>query len=279
MKKHRLGIGLVGGTELQYDEQLRLIAEVGFDEVFFNYQKDMDVAEYVAEAERVGLSVSSLHAPFMLTDRLWYPDEKTDTAMDELLSCIDACRDNGIDTVVMHVFIGFDRHEPTEAGLDAFGRVISHAEEAGVKIAFENTEGMEYFEAVMERYGNNPTVKICLDTGHEICYNPGRDIIAEYGDRLIYTHINDNLGVCGESITYLDDLHLLPFDGVLDFDELARRLAKVGYDGVLTFELGIISKPGRNENDKYSEMPFKDYINEAYRRAVKVRELWVKYSK
>ena len=84
MKKHRLGIGLVGGTELQYDEQLRLIAEVGFVEVFFNYQKDMDVAEYVAEAERVGLSVSSLHAPFMVTDRLWYPDEKTDTPPEKL---------------------------------------------------------------------------------------------------------------------------------------------------------------------------------------------------
>lgn len=139
--------------------------------------------------------------------------------------------------MVSHVMIGFDKHTPTETGLGNFERIVSEADKLGVKIAFENTEGEEYLAAVMEHFKDCDTVGFCLDTGHEICYNPGSDMLSLYGDRLIHTHINDNLGVCGDEITYLDDLHLLPFDGVCDFDGVAGRLVRCGYDGTLTFEL------------------------------------------
>lgn len=57
-----------------------------------------------------------------------------------------------------------------------------------------------------------------------------------------------------------DDLHLLPFDGVADWDDIARRLNKYNYDDILTFELTTISKKDRYENDIYKEMPIhKDF--------------------
>ena len=44
----------------------------------------------------------------------------------------------------------------------------------------------------------------------------GKDMLELYGDRLIATHINDNLGVSNSDgkIFRTDDLHLLPFDGI-----------------------------------------------------------------
>jgi sugar phosphate isomerase/epimerase len=100
-------------------------------------------------------------------------------------------------------------------------------------------------------------------------------MLALYGDRLIATHINDNLGVSdytGE-IKPQDDLHLLPFDGVKDWTDFAQRIQKCGYNGALTFELKLASQPGRHENDAYREMPFERYLAEAYKRACRVATL------
>jgi sugar phosphate isomerase/epimerase len=95
---------------------------------------------------------------------------------------------------------------------------------------------------------------------------------AFYGDRLIATHINDNLGVKSfdGTITWHDDLHLLPFDGIADWENVARRIADVGYDGILTFELLRADKPGRFCNMKYRKMSPEEYLSEAYARACKV---------
>ena len=39
------------------------------------------------------------------------------------------------------------------------------------------------------------------------------------------------------------------------------------------FELNLLSKPGRHENDAYFEMPFERYLTEAYKRACRVAKL------
>lgn len=49
-------------------------------------------------------------------------------------------------------------------------------------------------------------VGFCLDAGHEMCYNHSADMLSLYGDRLIATHINDNLGIrdYGGKTTWID---------------------------------------------------------------------------
>ena len=135
--------------------------------------------------------------------------------------------------------------------------------------------------ALMEAFKDYDNVGFCLDTGHELCYNHGQDMLALYGDRLIATHLNDNLGIrdFDGAITCIDDLHLLPFDGICDWQEVANRLHKCGFDGPLTFELNLNSKPGRHENDAYAEMPFERYLAEAFARACRVARLLQKVKK
>ena len=43
--------------------------------------------------------------------------------------------------MILHVFIGFEDHDPTEAGLTRYGILVDAAEKAGVKLALENNRG------------------------------------------------------------------------------------------------------------------------------------------
>ena len=49
-------------------------------------------------------------------------------------------------------------------------------------------------------------------------------------EHLITTHVHDNRGRLDE--------HLLPFDGTIDWASALTAVQKVGYDGVLLFEVG-----------------------------------------
>lgn len=211
----------------------------------------------------------SVHAPFGRMKEMWETGEE---ATAELIDCLHACAENGVPIMVAHVFCGMEDHTPNEKGLENFGKVVKSAERPGVKVAFENTEGEEYLAAVMERFKTSPAVGFCWDTGHEMCYNHSKDMLSLYGDKLITTHINDNLGICDPcgSITWFDDLHLLPFDGIADWQGIAGRLNKCGYNGILTFELNRYSKPNRHENDFYRDMPIEKYLTLAFMRACRV---------
>ena len=100
-------------------------------------------------------------------------------------------------------------------------------------------------------------------------------MLALYGNKLIATHINDNLGIrdYNGKITWIDDLHLLPFDGIIDWADSVRRMNRCDYQDILTFELGIRSKPDRHENDCYAKMTHEEYVAEAYKRACRIAAL------
>mgnify|MGYP003297678018 CR=1 FL=1 len=208
-------------------------------------------------------------------DELWHENAHTQQAVEELVNCVRATADAEVPIMVCHAFIGFDKHTPTPEGLRNFEPVIREAERLGVKVALENTEGEEYLAALMQHFTGSPAVGFCWDTGHELCYNHGEDMMALYGDNLLCTHLNDNLGIRDSEgrITWHDDLHLLPFDGITDWKCVAERLVNHGFEGELNFELSRISKPNRHENDAYSEMSAEHYFTEAYKRACRVAAL------
>jgi sugar phosphate isomerase/epimerase len=98
-------------------------------------------------------------------------------------------------------------------------------------------------------------------------------MIGKYEDRLFGTHLNDNLGVTGDVITWHDDAHLLPFDGVADWEGIVARLKKAGYKGELTAELTLKNKPNRHTHDRYHALSPDEYLTEAYRRLSRIRRM------
>lgn len=225
-------------------------------------------------ARQCGLSLQSLHAPFGKAAAMWNPDAQFSApAAEELIASLTNCARYEIPVLVAHVWIGFDYiFDPNHLIFTQFDRVVREAERLGVKIAFENTEGEEYLFALMAHFAGCDTVGFCWDAGHEMCYNHSKDLLAMYGDRLLVTHLNDNLGVSrydGHTF-WTDDLHLLPYDGIADWDYNTDRLRASRPLDYLNFELTIHSKPNRHENDGYAAMPLPVYLAEAYKRACRI---------
>lgn len=275
MYRQKLCLALMDCLRMSEPDQIRLFRETGFEGFFAGWTAgaDMKALKKVADAE--GMLFQSIHAPFTKMDAMWEADERTDSAVEELIACLRACAEAQVSIMVAHAFIGFDKHNPTALGVKNFGKVVREAEKLGVTVAFENTEGEEYLSALMEAFADSKVVGFCWDTGHEQCYNYGKDMTALYGNRLVCTHLNDNIGVrdFGGKIFWHDDLHLLPFDGVTDWQSVAQRLDSYGFDGPLTFELTTRSKPHRHENDVYARMDVREYISHAYIRACRVAAL------
>ena len=274
MFNKKLAISLSGSFGIPDEEQIMLFKETGFEGFAIDDSgRNTDIGKLVSAGKKENMFIEYLHAPFNKSDDMWADGEIGDAALDELLKYIEKCSEYEIPVMVAHTFIGFDEpYIPTRIGIERFGALAKRAGELGVKLALENTEGFEYLDALMKALRSEKSVGFCWDSGHELCYNYGKNLTELYSGRIFCTHLNDNLGIrdFGGKITYIDDLHLLPFDGIHDWSRVAQRLVDCGFDGNLCFELSTMSKPGRHENDKYSDMPIEQYISEAYIRACRV---------
>lgn len=266
----KLCLGLSNALGLGEAEQIKLFASSGFEGFFADYSNDLAVCRKTAD--ELGMIFQSVHAPFVKVAEMWRDGENGISATKELCECVEKCSEFEVPIMVSHTYIGFDGADvPNETGFLNFEKVVEHAKKHGVKIAFENTEGEEFLAFLMKRFENCDSVGFCFDTGHEMCYNRSQDMTALYGSKLIATHLNDNLGIGNYDgkITWLDDLHLLPFDGIANWQNIAERLCKCGYNGILTFELNKNSKPDRHDNDLYAKMSAEEYVAQAYARACK----------
>lgn len=280
--KRKIGISLGNGFNRSTAEMVRLVSELGFGAVSPSMPLEgqpFDLAAIAKSAGECGVLLPALHAPFLHAAALWQ-DETEDgegtLGAREIMNGISLCEKFGIPVLVIHAWIGFEPSKgPTETGFMRMDCLLVAAEKRGVCLAVENTEGEPYLDALLERYRGFPNFGFCYDSGHAHCYNRDRDLLKEYGDRLLFTHLNDNLGVSAKSgeISPMDDLHLLPFDGEVDFSAVAKRLARARSLPVLNFELNLKSKPGRHENDRYEKMTYEEYFSEVFRRAQKIEKM------
>ena len=271
MYKQKIGIAVGGNVT---DELIKLIKNIGFEAISFDHGEICNVERMVNTARREGLTVEYLHSDFGGAAKMWSENEKEAAeSVKSLLYDLEVCRKCGIEKMIVHVWIGFEyTFGETKYGFENYEKIVNKAKEHGVKICFENTEGQEYLYALMDHFKNDGTVGFCWDSGHEMCYNYSQDLLKDFGDRLLVTHLNDNLGISRfDGVTYwTDDLHLLPYDGVADWDYNVERLKNSKKLDILNFELGRKSKPNRHENDAYTKMSDEEYFTEAYKRACKI---------
>lgn len=269
MSEQKLGLATMSSSTLSPVEQMRIMKSVGF-EAFFTPWIPEQTEAIANEGARLGLVQQSIHSPFSGEYKvryLWEGGEAGEFVTNSLIDCVKDCARFDIPVMVIHPFIGFKDHNPTEVGLDNYARVIEAANKLGVRLGFENVEGEEYLAAIMKRFWNEPSLGFCLDTGHEMCYNEHRDMLALYGEKLCHTHFNDNLGVRGDEITFHDDLHLMPTDGIADWHGIMERIRKTGYNGILISELSYGNRPGKNGVEhKYAEMSMEDFMATAYEK-------------
>ena len=273
---NKLVLGLGNAYKVTPLEEIKIFSEVGWEGFFSGWCYGENIASYRKLADELGMYYQSVHAPFHRVDRIW--DDETvegDKATEEQIECIKQSAAVGVDLVIVHAIIGMEKCTPTALGLKRFERIVKAAEDNGVTMALENTEGEIYVEALMKEFGSSDKVRFCIDTGHELCYNGGRNIIGKYADKVVCTHLNDNLGQTGEIITWHDDAHLMPFDGIADWNGIAARLKAAGYKGDITLELTSANKPDRHTHDRYAHLDCKGFAALALEKAKKFKALMV----
>ena len=267
----KFGFSLQDSYALPMPQVIDLLADTGFCAVSPGWTRNGNLEEIVQCARNRGLTVQSLHGPLRGMPAMWSRDpEAAQPILDDILQSATDCARFEIPILVIHPWNGVDYiFRPEEICFDHFDALVNLAEREGISVAFENLEGPEYLAALLERYKDCSHVGYCWDSGHELCYTPGWDFLTPYGDRMIMTHLNDNLGVTDPDgrLRGTDDLHLFPYDGIVDWENTVHRLKAAKKQEILNFELKIRPKGNRCTLDLYSKMSLQDYFQEAYQRA------------
>ena len=127
--------------------------------------------------------------------------------------------------------------------------LADYAKPFGVTICVENLPFPDYPLATVEQVCelvdklDRPNLKVCLDAGHASIFF-GSDVgaaIRYIGKRLEAVHIHDNMGK--------EDEHLIPGEGIIDWDGYCAALAEIGYEGVISLETS--PKHGKHPKEEW----------------------------
>ncbi len=238
---------------------IELIAEAGFDAIDYcmsALQDDGNVLvseEYEKYVNTLCETAKRNNIIFNQGHALGYVHRETPEVALEVLTkrnirAIEIASLMGIKTLVVHPiesgnYIG-NEQQVFEKNIKYFRTLIPYAEEKGVKIACENmwcgnkkkgvrtgsicSNPFEHAHYVDEI--SNDMFVACLDVGHSaLAGREAQDCIRVLGNkRLQALHIHDN--------DYLDDMHTLPGLSEMNWDEITKALADIGYEGDFTLE-------------------------------------------
>ncbi len=260
---NRLGIYYTDKIGNGVKENLTLFKSLGFECFFTDGLDDAKIMDSYAEAAgEIGMFYECIHAPFKGINSMWQPGEEGDRMLERLKYSVLTCARLGIPYAVVHLSSGDNAPCINDLGHARYDDLVECAVKNGVTVAFENQRKLANLAFVMELYRDVPQVGFCWDVGHEKCFADGKEFMPLFGDRLVYTHIHDNLAEKN------GDLHLIPFDGSIDYEVTASHLKKAGFTGTLTLEVFTSNSRGR-----YDGMSAEAFYTKAANAGKKIREL------
>lgn len=225
-----------------------------FDEDVMSTDGYRAAAEEIRKsAERSGLKINQIHAPFGWGDRQWRDESFYEgTIFPRVARSLEIAGILGAKVAVVHplhhfVYRGHEE-EIFEINMKYYRRLIPYAKEYGVKIGVENMyqvdprrkfiiadtcaripEFVRYIDTL-----DSEQITACLDIGHATLVEQQDepwDFIRALGhDRLGALHVHDT--------DYRGDLHTHPYNGIINWGEVTRALGEIDYQGDLTYEIG-----------------------------------------
>lgn len=206
------------------------IKNAGFDGVFLQwYNKDWNFSqeEQLSLAKKLNLEIAFAHLGYKGINNIWIEGEEGDKLVENYILDLEACRKNNINLVVMHLSSKSIAPEPSIIGINRLQKIINHAENLNIKIAFENTKIWGYLEYVFEHI-KNKNIGVCIDTGHMHCHFNDKFSWDIFKNKIFAVHIHDN--------DKTKDAHLLPYDGTIDWQKLIDNLKLANYNGPVIME-------------------------------------------
>ena len=195
-----------------------------------------------------GLEIRQCHPPYATDNFEVYPQ-----LLQQDIRAIYAAGYMEIPYAVIHPVMhpdfsfGQQKERARQATLDYFSALLPALKDTGVVACIENlcltdpvtgkevpnygTEAEDLCDVVdtlNDMHGYH--YGVCLDSGHAVLtgHNPGQ-LAKTLGKRIKVVHIHDNGGV--------EDDHLIPARGIINWREFATDLGRSGYDGTLNFEV------------------------------------------
>lgn len=217
---------------LEIDRQIEYMKKYGFTTTFFD-SDNPKAEEIMKKLNKAGIKAESLHAPFSKINSMWEKGKEGEEFLGKLMEGVEKCAKWGVPVLVVHISSGYPAPMVNDLGVERFDKLVDLANENGVKIAYENQRMLGNISLFMEHY---PEAVFCWDTGHEGCFTKGLEYMPLFGNRLSELHINDNMK------NYNEDLHMLPYDGKIDFEKVAQQIAVTDYTGSILLEVNGKSK-------------------------------------
>lgn len=224
--------------QMSYLDRFKLAVNVGFDGMEAQTVNDPKEADQIKEAaEKAGLRIHSV----MNMDHWKYPLSSDDPAAVEhslksMETSLRTAKLWGADTVLLVPAVV----TPKTSYRDAYTRsqaqirkLIPMAQELGVIIAVEEVwnkfllSPIEFAKYVDEF--NSPWVRAYFDVGNVMLYGYPQDWIRTLGKRIVKFHLKD---------FKTDTKQFVPLrEGHVDWPEVRRAIAEIGFSGYLTVEL------------------------------------------
>lgn len=212
-------------------ETISAIKEAGFKNVFVQwYNKDWECTqeEQLKYINELGLNVIFAHLGYYGFNSIWEENEAGNLLVERYINDIGICKKNNIPFVIMHPEYRSTVPLCNEIGLNRIKKIVDYAKNINMKIAFENIEIKGYLEYILT-YIKDDNVGICFDSGHYHTFFDDEFNFKLFKNRILAVHLHDN--------DKSADLHLLPFDGTIDWDCIVKELKDNNYNGPITLEL------------------------------------------
>ena len=198
-------------------DTINSIKNNGYKNVFVQwYDKDWKISqeEQVKLCKKLGLNIIFAHLGYQNINSIWEEGQAGDKEVERYKKDIKNCKENEIDMVIMHLVSGNVATQYNELGLERLRQITEYAKKLDVKIAFENTKIKGYLEYVLSNI-KDENIGICFDAGHYHAHFNDEFNFELFKNRIFAVHLHDN--------DKSDDLHLIPFDGTLDWQDTMRK--------------------------------------------------------
>lgn len=224
-----------------YEKQLKQIKDAGIETVELGISgcwlksTAIEYAEYgLEQVKKAGLKLASVHMPFAVDhiNLSAVDEEERKTTIDYVKQIFNIIEKYNPDSYVFHP--GGRKQDCPEKCMQSLIRSCTELKGlTKAKICVENMVRSTFFErADQVKYflDNTEGVYTCVDVNHFLHDNP-EDAILLYGDKIGALHISDNDKV--------DEQHLLPKHGKLNWEAIINSLKTVGFSGSFNYEVSM----------------------------------------
>lgn len=231
---------------------LTMVKDAGFD--CYDYSmywtrgdNDMLGGDFASRAEELrrhadsaGIECNQAHAPFDLKSNDDF--DLSNERYLRLVRSLECASILGAKNVIVHALKN-DLPESTdfyELNRRFYGSLLPYCERFGICVSVENlfnwsdkaipilsdpAEHMDFVNSL-----NSDMFNICLDIGHSaIVGRKAEEVVSAMDGHILKAlHVHDN--------DLFSDLHLIPYAGKLDWNNILSALNRIGYCGEITFE-------------------------------------------